>query len=215
MAQSRDAYLKALPSATHFNKRVARYRMKGFHEDPQGSELDAVGTYVLDGETGKPMMGFNKNDAAYVWQYRVVATQTNAAGGAIVLDITPGAGNYMLPINGYFNNSGNNGMYARILDSNNNNMGNIARVAAAAGTNVSVPALGAAAATTNNTSSGLQPIYTVDKLSIYQDGAGVQNDTLTVAIRCYCRSKPTVSVARSTNPGDVTVVETYNELIEA
>jgi len=160
----------------------------------------------------------NKNDAVYLWKYRGVATQANAAGGAIVFDITPGDGNYLELIAARPVNSGTNTLLVQVLDSANNNLGLLGTLGSAAGLQMHLPSIGANANATANVmnSTGLRVLGT-DKLVFLQGAAGLQNDTLTVSIRAYVRSStaPTVSKARSTNAADVTIVETYNTVTVA
>ena len=166
----------------------------------------------------KKLPGGNKDDALYLWSYRAVATQTNAAGGAIVIQFTPGAGNYVQLIQANAINSGTNTAICQVRDSAGNNLGTLANIASAATTGFSLPSIGAVATTSGNTanSQGIR-IYGTDQLRIYQSGAGVQNDTLIVSWRMYIRSStaPTVSKANSTNAADVTLVETYNTVAVA
>jgi hypothetical protein len=163
----------------------------------------------------KRLFGYDIQDDRKVWMYRAVATQANAAGGAIALDITPGAGNFIELIVGHVKNSGTNGINGYVYDSANNTVTNFAYANSGAGTSQNYPSIGSSAGASGNFSNsvGLR-VYGTDKFSILQAGAGAQNDTLTIAIRCYCKSAPTISKARSTNAADVTLVETYNTVLE-
>jgi len=163
-------------------------------------------------------MAKNTEDAPYLWRYRGVATQANAAGGAVIIDISPGAGNYLELIDAFVSNSGTNSVNVAVRDSSNNTVSIHATVASGAATATYLPSIGANAASSGAIASsvGLK-VFGADKLSLYQAGAGAQNDTLTVNIRAFVRSDtaPTVSKARSTNQADVTIVETYNTVTVA
>ena len=147
--------------------------------------------------------------AKWLWQSRIVFTQTNAAGGAIVADYSTATGQYAELVMLRAINSGTNDLNIKVYDEDNADAsGLLAAIASGAGTNCALPSIGASAGTSNHiaNSVGLK-ILPGQKLSVYQTGAGAQNDTLTigVALMLYnLDTEPTISKARSTNAADVT-----------
>lgn len=149
----------------------------------------------------------------WVYTARRIAQQTNAGGGAIAIDITCAAGQaVMLGALSAFN-SGNNGLYGQLVDEDNAEHSTFASIGAAAATKFRVPSGGGAASSTGNIIDS-NALYIPEgiKLTIGQTAAGVQNDTLTVAVTLILPisaasdgSDVSWSTARSTNPGDVTL----------
>lgn len=144
----------------------------------------------------------------YLWTARRVATQANPAGGAIALDITFGANCVAELVNALQVNSGTNTCAIWTMDEDFANMGRMAVVGSAAGTSVYVPSIGTDASVSANriNSTGII-VGPGQNFSILQSGAGAQNDTMTVGV-CFLlttNETPTWSVARSTNPANVTL----------
>ena len=151
----------------------------------------------------------HRENISWIYQARRVATQANAAGGAIVIDISLASGQCGRLIAAYTNNSGNNSLYVEIQDEDNAYTTSIGSVGAAAANTLRLPSIGSAASATGNVanSTGLI-IPSGAKLTFRQAGAGVQNDTLTVGIVLELFNLPTVptwSKDRSTNAADVTL----------
>lgn len=143
----------------------------------------------------------------------VTLTQANAAGGAIVVEISPGAGNEFILLDIRAANSGTNGLVVR-------------KETAVAGTSI-VPILSVAsgAGTSANGAVGLvSTVFTsnaavgigwpcivsgTQALLVAQTGAGAQNDTFQVLINIRVRGSDTtgmtVTKANSTNPANVSV----------
>lgn len=148
----------------------------------------------------------------HFYQARRVATQANAAGGAVVIDITPATGQMLIVRHLTVRNSGNNSLYVEVMDEDNATHQALAAAAAAAGLNWSMPF---SPATDDNSIADGSVASSMDlrvlqgqKLTVYQAGAGVQNDTLTVAVTIELigiNSDPTWSKARSTNESDVSL----------
>lgn len=142
-----------------------------------------------------------------IFQYRNIYKQTNGAGGAIILDFTPAVGQTMVPIMGQALNSGTNTAQIRVTDEDNNLVNFLAAVASAAGTVASFPQTNSQATASSQNIDSSRPLFirNGDKLTLQNSGAGAQNDTLTVVLRVFISSatKPTRSVARSTNAADV------------
>lgn len=147
----------------------------------------------------------------YFYNDRRVTTQANAAGGAIILDITPPTGQAYRLVALRAVNSGTNTITITLNDEDNATTAALAEIASAAGTKCHLPSIGAAATATGNTINSQDLIISKGQsLSVYQTGAGVQNDTLTVGfvfevLNPYASTAPTWSKARSTNQGDVTI----------
>lgn len=146
---------------------------------------------------------------AYLYQARRVATQANAAGGAIKIDITVAAGQVAKLIGVSMINSGTNGILVNALDEDGvTQIQRIASVGSGAGTYISLPTIGSVATATQNmaTSEGLL-IGPGSSLALDQTGAGAQNDTSTIGIMLLLstNTEPTWSKARSTNQADVTL----------
>lgn len=146
---------------------------------------------------------------SWIYQARRIAQQTNAAGGAITIDIAANAGQIIRLLALKALNSGNNGLYVNVYDEDNALANKYAIIGAAAATTCHLPAIGTDASTSNNNASSIDLILAPgEKLSIVQSGAGVQNDTLTVAVKMELfnvRTSPTWDKSRSTNQADVTL----------
>ncbi len=146
-----------------------------------------------------------------MWFYRAVFTQTNGAGGAIVVDVVPVAGMSMIIVNCFAENSGTNGLVMRRVDEDNIFSGQYLSVASAAGTKGIIPQVSDRGVTDDSIMSSESTearfFRANDKFAIVQTGAGAQNDTLTVSLRAFlsCAERPIVSKGRSTNQGDVTI----------
>ena len=143
------------------------------------------------------------------YQARRVATQANAAGGAVIIDITPAAGQAMRIVELYAINSGTNSLYFDVADEDNAYGARFAAVGSAAGTQARAPNVGTSGAATDNLTGSADFIVPAGKkLVIRQLGAGAQNDTLTVAVVFELIGNPAVPTwakDRSTNEADVTL----------
>ncbi len=146
-----------------------------------------------------------------MWFYRAVITQTNGAGGAIVMDIAPTGGNMMLVMHAKGVNSGTNSLQILRNDEDNNESIRMATVASGAGSVITIPrdSLGVSTDSGHAISAPMETRFfrASDRFVILQGGAGAQNDTLTIDIRAFLSSadRPVVTKGRSTNAGDVTI----------
>jgi len=145
---------------------------------------------------------------AYLYQARRVATQANAAGGAVIVDISVAAGQVARVVSVYAINSGTNSLYIDVIDEDNATDFRCAGISSAAGVWGNAPqagSTGASSAQPGNSSGML--LGPGQKLSIFQLGAGIQNDTLTVAITLLCSTstEPTWDKSRSTNQANVSL----------
>ncbi len=146
-----------------------------------------------------------------MWQYRAVVTQVNAAGGAIFVDFFPLQGTTMLIVLAKAANSGTNSLDMTRIDEDQAEVARYVDVASAGQTAGIMPqsqsSASASASLIDSTSTEVRMFRANDGFSIFQAGAGAQNDTLTVAVRAFLSSpeRPLVSKARSTNQGDVTI----------
>lgn len=141
-------------------------------------------------------------------------TQTNVAGGAIVVDITPGAGNEFDVMTALGQNSGTNTVQMLHLLVNGTAQVFYVAVASAAATTGTFPHDTQGGTTTGSIVSSIRPVIVSGReaFTIQQTGAGVQNDTMVIQVRVRLKHKsqlPTVSIARSTNPGSVTGTLTF------
>jgi len=157
-----------------------------------------------------------------IWAFRAVYTQANAAGGAIVVDFTAGAGNTMILMHSKGINSGTNGLEIVRVDEDNNDSITLADVISAAGVTGTAPL-----ARTQATATTSSPLIDVtdwltrifaggqEKLTVRQDGAGIANDTLTVDVRFLVRHGVGArDKSRSTNAADVTeTAPTINRIL--
>ena len=144
----------------------------------------------------------------YLYQARRVATQANAAGGAIIVDISVAAGQIAKLVSLQILNSGTNSLYCYLYDEDVAESNRLGGVGSAAGNRLEFPSIGANANAAGNfaSSEGLL-LGPGQLLSVFQLGAGIQNDTLTVAVTLLLSTNtaPTWSKARSTNEADVTL----------
>ena len=136
-------------------------------------------------------------------------TQANVAGGAVVIEIVPGAGSSLEVLGGRVVNSGTNSIIAETRSAAGGlGMPIHYSIASGAGTvlhfsrgkvNTSETA-GASGALGDGVVAGTQAF------TIRQAGAGAQNDTLRILMTIRVKGAlPTVSKANSTNQADVTV----------
>jgi len=144
-----------------------------------------------------------------IYQARCVTTQANAAGGAIIVDISLAAGQIAKLIYLSASNSGTNDIEIALLDEDNASSSSLGYCASAAANMLRVPSIGSAATGGGNRISSIEVIIPSGaKLSVIQSGASVQNHTLTIAIGLELFNDftiPTWSKARSTNAADVTI----------
>lgn len=142
-------------------------------------------------------------------QMNVTYTQANAAGGAVVCEISAGAGSEFIVLRGRFINSGTNGIQvvsesgvAGTVDCR------ILTVASAAGTIGSITTGSVSTAQTSDAGMGLGYPFIVSggqAFRIQQSAAGAQNDTFQIILVIRVRGdRPTVTHANSTNPANVT-----------
>ena len=168
------------------------------------------GGYLYTGRRGKNGWELFKtaNNPWYLYQARRVATQANVGGGAVIVDIALGAGQVGWIELSTFTNSGTNGLFVDVLDEDNMIVGRLAGIASAAGNALRVPSIGTAASASLNVNESVRRYLGPGmKWSIYQTGAGAQNDTLTVAVTLFLstNTEPTWDKSRSTNAADVTL----------
>lgn len=144
-----------------------------------------------------------------IYQARRVAQQTNAGGGAIVIDIAAETPFEILGVRAL--NSGNNSIIVATYDEDNAFGVQWANVGAAAGTSAYLPSVGSTAGAAANIAQSTKcTVPPGSVLAAAQGGAGVQNDTLTlyVVLKFPITAQLgdiTWSVARSTNFTDVTL----------
>lgn len=176
-----------------------------------------LGGYVYTGKQGKDgWVVFRTYGPKWRNLYicRQTAKQTNAGGGAILVDLTCASGMMFELVSMQAVNSGTNTLVCRIYDSaNDTHLNNISSMGSAAGTNFNLPSVGGTAATSSNTplSLGLK-VGPGQKLTALQTGVGLQNDELMVAVSLLLPITATAadiswSKARSTNAADVTLTE--------
>ena len=148
------------------------------------------------------------NNPWYLYQANRIAQQTNGAGGAILVDLTLAAGQVAYLITATGKNSGTNSIVIYTRDEDNATNTDLGVVASGAATVLTAPRTYTGTTTSGYTitSHGLM-IGPGQKLCFEQGGAGVDNDTLGVRVTLLLSTPdiPTWSVARSTNPGDVTL----------
>lgn len=143
------------------------------------------------------------------WMYRNIYKQTNAGGGAIAFDMTPAAGDIMLIVSAHAENSGTNDLNMAIHDEDDNNVARFLDIPSAATLEGGIPQDVAASVNdlivVSSAPTETRAVRGDNYFSIFQLGAGAQNDTMTVTIRALLSSSalPVRSVARSTNPADV------------
>lgn len=144
----------------------------------------------------------------YQYHARRVATQGNAAGGAIVLDLTCTVPFYVLRLSAI--NSGTNTLRVAIGDEDGNTIAMWGSLSSAAANNLTIPRSYTATTSTividsSHLLSNL--VAPGSTLTVFQSEAGVQNDTLAVSIQCLMqRQEPlTWDKSRSTNAANVTL----------
>ena len=139
-------------------------------------------------------------------------TQANVAGGAVRVDIVPGAGSSITALYAGATNSGTNAILSRVMTAlaSGAEVVRLQSIGSGAGT-IAFLAAGAAGTNSTNTSQGGfgpggLPVAGTQTLQIGQTGAGAQNDTFRLLITVRVKGAlPTVSKANSTNQADVTV----------
>lgn len=140
----------------------------------------------------------------------VTYTQANAAGGAVVCEISPGTGNEFILSTVKAINSGTNGIIILLEGAaGGTNMITLDNVASGAGTSVNLgPGTFSNTLTTANL-AGLGYPFIVSgsqALRVQQSAAGAQNDTFQVLINIRCKGAvPTVIHSNSVNPANVSV----------
>jgi len=147
---------------------------------------------------------------AWLYQARRVATQGNAAGGAIKIDIGLATGQMaeLVTLRAY--NSGNNRVQGWVCDEDYEcHAGFFIDTTTGIGTNGNVPSIGTSATGATNIiySAGLK-MGPGQLMALHQTAAGVQNDTLIISMTLLLFNKPTEptwSKARSTNAANVTL----------
>jgi len=144
-----------------------------------------------------------------IYQARRVATQANAAGGKIIIDINGNPGQIMRIVSLLAYNSGTNTLNIMIVDEDWGSGPRCGYLASAAGNSMALPSIGSpATATSNSIDTNNLLIAPGQYLSIQQSEAGIQNDTLTVYLTLELfnsRTAPNWSIIRSTNAGNVTL----------
>lgn len=153
-----------------------------------------------------------------VWAFRASVAQANGAGGAIIVDFEPAPGETMIIMRCHAINSGTNGLKMSAFDEDNNENPLFLFISSAATTEGGLPRVSPSGSTDTGI-VGTEPWETRlfrgdDFFSIAQTGAGAQNDTLIIVLRAMISGLiPTISKARSTNQGDVTITETENKVL--
>jgi len=171
------------------------------------------------GPRGWEVIKTDARDTTWIYQARRVATQANAAGGAIKIDISVASGQIARLICAYVANSGTNDMTILLLDEDAANACVLGTVASGAARTANLPTIGLSVTNANFATSEGFIIPSGAMLSFGQTGAGAQNDTMTVYIclELFNNSTiPTWSKARSTNEANVTLaastISTANEI---
>lgn len=165
----------------------------------------------LNGLTGRPTLGvFQLED----WAYATMSArwkQTNAAGGKIVVTMTPGAGNSMVVLDGNAFVTGTNGILVEKGTPTSGTTVIYSSVASAASAYASFPNLSVSTtqnATTNSAlASGFQYLIVgTDSCVLAETAAGAANDQFSVSMSVLVKGGlPTISTAASTNAADVTL----------
>lgn len=146
-----------------------------------------------------------------VAQMDVTLTQANVAGGAIVVEVEPGAGSSYELVALRAKNSGTNDSgcaYEQAAGANTPLvlLGYVG-TAVTASLNMSVGSISTTAPNTSGAQAGLGHPLRVEPgqaLRIYESGAGLQNDTYRITMMVRVRGHlPTVRHDHSTNPADV------------
>ena len=139
----------------------------------------------------------------------VTYTQANVGGGAVVVEITPGAGSSFDILDGRAVNSGTNTVrFAKYTAAGGTEIVRYVDVASGATTTGAMPrdAVGYSANTAAVISVLPPTIPGTQTARVSQTGAGGQNDTFRILITILVKGAlPTVSKANSTNQADVTV----------
>lgn len=144
-----------------------------------------------------------------VAQMNATWTQANAAGGAVKIEVQPGAGSSFEVLSSKSLNSGTNTIEHAIETALNGTLvATYVAIGSAAGVVGSLPQ-----STTNSSSSSrlvasLRPplVAGTQAWEIFQGAAGAQNDTLQILMLIRVKGAlPTVSKANSTNQADVSV----------
>lgn len=142
------------------------------------------------------------------YQFSIDFQQTNAAGGSIVVDITPATGQILRLVHMVPANSGTNTISAAVLNEDNEEVFFLGGLASAAALELVLPRSGVAALGDHVEGDSKDcEILQGEKLTVYQTAAGLQNDHLYLrgALELIgVRSAPTITKARSTNAADVT-----------
>ena len=173
------------------------------------------GGYLYTGKQGRNGWELYKtaNNPWYLYSARRVATQTNVAGGAVVLDIALAAGQVARLVSLQVLNSGTNSLTVNTTDEDDVVHCYYASAASAAAVNYSLPTTTNASATATGDGTLAASLFLWFgpgmKLTVAQSGAGADNDTLTVAVTLLLStsSEPTWSKSRSTNAADVTLAD--------
>ncbi len=154
-----------------------------------------------------------------IWAFRASTAQANAAGGAIVLDVSPDPGDTMIVMWARGVNSGTNTLQILRVDEDNNQGPFLSSIGSGAGTVATMPR-GFTTLTTSDfidsTDLHSRTFRGDDRFTIQQTGAGAQNDTLVIDLRAYLSSSsiPTVAKGRSTNQANVTIATpTVNKIL--
>src|SRR3990172_3457934 len=138
-------------------------------------------------------------------------TQANVAGGAVVVEIVPGAGSSMDVLRVRAVNSGTNTLrMAAFTAAAGGEVNRYIDVASGAATNAAFPRLPGTAQTSSSAQADANVagvrISGTQAFRVSQTGAGAQNDTIQILMEIRVRGAlPTVSKANSTNQADVTV----------
>ena len=139
----------------------------------------------------------------------VTYQQANVGGGAVVVEIVPGAGSAFEVLRGRAINSGTNTISVETRTAAGGVPAPVHyNIASGAGTTLYFGKGKVNTAETTASSAGLGDGLTVgtEAFTVRQTGAGAQNDTFRVLITIRVKGAlPTVSKANSTNPADVTV----------
>ena len=138
-------------------------------------------------------------------------TQANVAGGAVVVEIVPGAGSSMDVLRVRAVNSGTNTLrMGAFTAAAGGEVNRYIDVASGAATNAAFPRLQGTAQTSSSAQADANVagvrISGTQAFRVSQTGAGAQNDTIQILMEIRVRGAlPTVSKANSTNQADVTV----------
>lgn len=154
-----------------------------------------------------------------IWAFRASVAQANGAGGAIVLDVSPSAGNAIIVMWARGVNSGTNTLQILRTDEDNNQGPFLSSIGSGGATVGTIPRAFTSLTTSDfidSTDILARTFRGDDRLTIQQTGAGAQNDTLILDLRAFLSSSllPSVAKGRSTNQGDVTIAApTVNKIL--